>query len=156
MGGNFSFAVGRGDRLFVSETGGGAADSSAVSSYQLSESGDLSGIDSSVGTKQTAACWLVLTHNGSYLYTANAGSASISAFRVGPGCSLQLLTPSGSTASTGAHPADMALSHDGRFLFSLNNGDGTLPAFAIQPHGGLQSIGSLTGLPTASAGLAAW
>lgn len=155
-GGNFGFAVGRGNRLFVSEAAGGAADSSAVSSYQLSESGDLSVIDSSVGTKQTAACWLVLTHNGSYIYTANAGSASISGFRVGPGGSLQLLTSSGIAASTGAHPADMALSHDGHFLFSLNNGDGTLSAFAVQPDGGLQSIGSLSGLPTTSAGLAAW
>jgi 6-phosphogluconolactonase (cycloisomerase 2 family) len=130
------------------------ADSSAVSSYQLSESGDPSVVGSSV--RHQADRWLVLTCNGSYLYTANAGNASISGFRVGPGVSLQLLNPSGITASTGAHPVDMALSHDDHFPFSLNDGDGTLSAFAIQPHGGFQSIGSLTGLPTTSAALAAW
>jgi 6-phosphogluconolactonase (cycloisomerase 2 family) len=155
-GGNFGFVVGRGNQLFVSEAAGGAANGSAVSSYQLSQSGDLSVVDSSVGTRQTAACWLVLTYDGSYTYTANAGSATISGFRVAPGGSLQLLTPSGITASTGAHPADMALSHDGQLLFSLNNGDGTLSAFAVQRDGGLHPIGSLSGLPTTSAGLAAW
>lgn len=155
-GGNFGFAVGRGNRLFISEAAGGAAGASAVSSYHLSDSGNLSLIDSSVGTKQTAACWLVLSHNESYLYTANAGSASLSGFRVGPGGSVQLLTPSGITATTGAHPADMALSHDGHLLFSLDNGNGMVNAFAVQPDGGLQSIGSLSGLLTTSAGLAAW
>ena len=35
-----------------------------------------------VPTEQTAACWLVLTYDGRYVYTANAGSASISGFSV--------------------------------------------------------------------------
>ena len=129
---------------------------SAVSSYQLSDAGDLTVIDSSASTKQTAACWLVLSYDGHFVYTANAGSASLSGFRVQPPGSLKLLHASGASATTGAHPADMSFSHDGRRLFSLNNGDGTISGFMVKPNGELGADGSLGGLPNTSAGLAAW
>jgi 6-phosphogluconolactonase (cycloisomerase 2 family) len=152
----FGFAVGRGDRIFVSEADAGAADASSVSSYNLKETGALSVISAKVATQQTAACWLVLTDNGSYAYTANAGSATISGFRVSPNGSLELLQKEGFPATTGMHPADMAFSHDGLELFSLNNGDGTVSAFGIKANGSLKPMSGLTGLPTTSAGLAAW
>jgi len=152
----FGFAVGRGNRLFVSEAAAGAADGSSVSSYQLSDSGRLAVISGSVPTEQTAACWLVLTYDGRYVYTANAGSASISGFRVHRNGSLELLDPSGVTGTTGAHPADMAFSHDGNTLFSLNNGDGTISAFGVKSDGSLEPMSGLSGLPTTAAGLAAW
>jgi len=60
------------------------------------------------------------------------------------------------TATTGAHPADMAFSHDGSALFSLNNGDGTISAFGVRSSGSLESMSGLSGLPTTAAGLAAW
>jgi hypothetical protein len=50
----------------------------------------------------------------------------------------------------------MAFSRDGGTLFSLGNGNGTLNAFAVKSNGELQAMGSLSGLPTTSAGLAAW
>ena len=131
-------------------------DASAVSSYQLSDAGELTVIDGSASTKQTAACWLVLTYDGRFAYTANAGSASISGFVVQTHGRLKLLDASGVTATTGAHPADMAFSHDGRRLFSLNNGDGTISGFMVKSNGELNAGGSLSGLPTTSAGLASW
>ncbi|HXP58915.1 MAG TPA: beta-propeller fold lactonase family protein, partial [Dongiaceae bacterium] len=152
----FGFAVGRGERIFVSEADAGAANKSSVSSYQLSDSGGLSVISGSVPTEQTAACWLVLTYDGRYVYTANAGSASISGFRVHDDGSLKLLDPSGVSGTTGAHPADMAFSHDGTTLFSLNNGDGSISAFGIKSDGSLKPMTGLSGLPTTTAGLAAW
>jgi 6-phosphogluconolactonase (cycloisomerase 2 family) len=152
----FGFAVGRGNRLFVSEAAMGAANGSSVSSYQLSDSGGLAVISGKVPTEQTAACWLVLTFDGRYVYAANAGSASISGFRVEGNGSLKLLDPSGVTGTTGAHPADMAFSHDGNTLFSLNNGDGTISAFGVKSDGSLEPMSGLT-LPSANgAGLAAW
>jgi 6-phosphogluconolactonase (cycloisomerase 2 family) len=152
----FGFAVGRGNRLFVSEAAAGAMNGSSVSSYQLSDSGGLAVISGKVPTEQTAACWLVLTFDGRYVYTANAGSASISGFSVEANGSLKLLNSSGVTATTGAHPADMAFSHDGRALFSLNNGDGTISAFGVESDGFLEPMSGLSGLPTTAAGLAAW
>jgi 6-phosphogluconolactonase len=152
----FGFAVGRGNRIFVSEAAAGAADASSASSYELGESGSLTVISGEVPTEQTAACWLVLTYDGSFVYTANAGSATISGFRVGANGSLELLKNSGFPAATGVHPADMAFSPNGFTLFSLNNGDGTISTFSIKSGGSLEPMKGLTGLPTTSAGLAAW
>jgi 6-phosphogluconolactonase len=53
----FGFAVGRGNRLFISEAAAGAANASSVSSYELSDSGGLAVISGKVPTEQTAACW---------------------------------------------------------------------------------------------------
>jgi 6-phosphogluconolactonase (cycloisomerase 2 family) len=152
----FGFAVGRGDRIFVSEAAAGAANASSASSYELGISGSLTDISAKVPTEQTAACWLVLTHDGNFVYTADAGSAAISGFRVGADGSLELLKNSGFPAATGQHPADMAFSPDGLTLFSLNNGDGSISAFTIKSDGSLEPLKGLTGLPTTSAGLAAW
>jgi 6-phosphogluconolactonase (cycloisomerase 2 family) len=152
----FGFAVGRGDRLFISEAAAGAPNGSSVSAYALADSGGLSVISGKVPTDQTAACWLVLTYDGNYVYTANAGSASISGFRVKSEGRLQLLDNPNLPAQTGMHPADMAFSHDGPLLFSLNNGDGTISAFGVNSDGGLEPKSGLSGLPTTSAGLAAW
>ena len=113
-------------------------------------------ISGKVPTEQTAACWLVLTHDGRYVYTANAGSASISGFRVHSNGSLELLGNPGLPAKTGMHPADMAFSHDGHALLSLNNGDGTISAFCVDSDGSLDARSGLSGLPTTSAGLAVW
>ena len=152
----FGFAVGRGDRLFVSEAAAGAPDGSSVSSYALSDTGGLDVISGKVPTEQTAACWLVLTYDGRYVYTANAGSATISGFQVRRDGSLELLDNPSLPATTGKHPADMAFGQAGQLLFSLNNGDGSISAFAIEPNGGLEPKSGLTGLPTTTAGLAGW
>jgi 6-phosphogluconolactonase (cycloisomerase 2 family) len=152
----FGFAVGRGDQLFISEAAAGAPNGSSVSSYALANSGSLAVISGKVPTEQTAACWLVLTYDGHYVYTANAGSASISGFQVNWDGSLKLLANASLPAKTGMHPADMAFSQDGHVLFSLNNGDGSISAFGVESDGGLQPQSGLSGLPTTSAGLAGW
>ncbi len=156
LGGNFGFAVGRGNRLYVTEAAGGAANGSAVSAYALSDSGGLTVVDGSVSTKQTAACWLALTFDNRFLYTANAGSATVSGFSVQQDGSLELLNSSGVSGSTGAHPADMAFSHDGRTLFVLDNGSGMISAFGLGMDGALAAKTGLSGLPTTAAGLAGW
>jgi 6-phosphogluconolactonase (cycloisomerase 2 family) len=152
----FGFAVGRENRLFVSEAAGGAVNASSASSYDVSETGDLAVISGSALTHQTAACWLMISRNGRYAYTANAGSGSISGFRVSHDGSLQLLDADGQTGLTGngSHPTDMVESRDGRFLYSLNNGNGTVSAFHALPNGSLCPLMVVTGLPTSSAGLA--
>jgi 6-phosphogluconolactonase (cycloisomerase 2 family) len=153
----FGFAVGRSDRIFVSEANAGVANGSSASSYTVSDTGDLEVISGAVPTEQSAACWLTLSHDGRFIYTANAASGTMSGFSVAPDGALQLLDPNGVTAVTGAgsHPADMAESHDGRFLFALANGNGTLGAFHVTVSGSLQSLGFKGGIPTSAAGLAA-
>jgi 6-phosphogluconolactonase len=152
----FGFDVGRQGRVFVSEAAGGAANASSASSYEVSEDGDLAVISGAVLTEQTAACWLIASHDERFVYTANAGSGSISGFRVGHRGSLELLDADGQTGLTGdgSHPADMAQSCDGRFLYSLNNGNGTISAFRVKSDGSLQPLMVVSGLPTSAAGLA--
>jgi 6-phosphogluconolactonase len=147
----FGFDVGHENWLFVSEAPG-----STASSYEISENGDLAVISGSVPTHQAAACWLLAARNGRFIYTANAGSGTISGFRVDNDGSLHLLDQNGATGSTGSgsHPTDMAQSRDGRFLYSLNNGNGTISAFATHPNGSLSALMTVSGLSTSAAGLA--
>jgi 6-phosphogluconolactonase len=152
----FGFDVGWKDRVFVSEAVGGMPNASSASSYDLNRDGDLEVISGAVPTHQTAACWLKVSQDGRFAYTANAGSGTISGFQIAHDGSLELLNPSGVTGvtGTGSHPTDMAQSQDGRFLYSLNNGNGTISAFVVKPDGSLEPIAGATGLPTSSAGLA--
>jgi len=152
----FGFAVGRNDRIFVSEASG-VPNGSSASSYRISEAGDLAVISATVPTEQQAACWLTLARDEHFAYTANAGSGSISGFSVAPDGTLHLLAPNGVTAVTGlgSHPVDLAASRDGRFLFALANGNGTLASFHVTSRGSLQSLGFASGIPASAAGLAA-
>jgi 6-phosphogluconolactonase len=149
----FGFAVGRRNRIFVSN----AASPSSMSSYEISEDGDVEAISNAVPTGQNAACWLVLTDDNRFAYTANAGSGSISGYRVDRHGNLQLLDADGRTGVTGdgSHPIDMAFSIDGQFLYSLNSGNGTISAFRVGADGSLQGLGNLNGISTAASGLAA-
>ena len=83
----FGFAFDRRNRLFVSEAAGGAAHGSTTSSYRFDDDAPARPlvVSPAVATTQTAACWLVVTANGRYAYTANAGSSSVSSFHIGKG-----------------------------------------------------------------------
>jgi 6-phosphogluconolactonase len=152
----FGFAVGRDDRLFVSEAAG-VPNGSSASSYNLSDSGDLELITGPVATEQQAACWLTLSHDQHFAYTANAASGTISAFGIDPDGGLHLLPANGISGVTGmgSHPVDMSVSRDGRSLFALANGNGTLGTFQVRSNGELGAHWFATGLPTSAAGLAA-
>ena len=153
----FGFAVGKDSRIFVSEANGGAADGSSVSSYEVSDNGDLAGISISVPTTESAACWVVLTRDQRFAYTSNTGSGTISGYRVNGDGKLKLLNADGITGTTGAgsKPIDMALSRNGRFLYSLNTGSHTISAFRVNANGSLQALSGLSGLPAGANGLAA-
>ena len=152
----FGFAVGRAG-IFVSEANGGAADASSVSSYEVSDEGNLASISASVATTETAACWVVLTCNEHFAYTSNTGSGTLSGYRVTRDGSLQSLNADGITGTTGAgsKPTDLALSLGSRYLYSLNSGNGTFSAFRVNESGSLQPLPGLSGIPAGANGLAA-
>jgi 6-phosphogluconolactonase len=150
----FGFAFGHRSRLFVSEASGGAPDASAVSSYEFDD-GAAQAITSSAPTTETAACWLVVTNNGRYLYVTNTGSGSVSGFAIGQDGTLALLNADGRTGTTGPGPIDAAFSQNSRYLYTLNSGNGTVTIFRVHADGSLSSIDTVTGLPLSSNGLAA-
>jgi 6-phosphogluconolactonase (cycloisomerase 2 family) len=153
----FGFSFDPHGRLIVSEAFGGAPEASAVSSYAVSSDGVLSVISASVGTTETAACWIIVTPGGRFAYTTNTASGSISGYAVAPDGSLSLLDDDGVTGVTGmgSGPIDLALSRDGRFLYSLNSGNGTLSGFHVAADGRLLSIGTVAGIPGGANGLVA-
>jgi 6-phosphogluconolactonase len=150
----FGFAFDKREHLIVSEAFGGAADASAVSSYEVDD-GVIDPITPSAATTETAACWIVLTKNGRFTYTSNTGSGSISGYRIGREGDLTLLGADGRTGLTGPGPIDMALTGNSHFLYSLNSGDETISGFRVGSDGSLTPLGGATGLPDGANGLAA-
>ena len=151
----FGFAFDRRGHALVSEAFGGAAGASAVSSYGFGVPTPASPavISASVGTTQTAACWVVVTPNGRYAYVTNTGSGTISSYAVQKSGQLTLAQPVAATA--GAGPIDAALSASGGHLFVLNSGSRSISSFSVAKDGSLANPGSVSGLPVGANGLAA-
>lgn len=154
----FGFAFAREDYLVVSEAFGGAPNGSAASSYRLNKDGNLNLISASEPTHQTAACWTVVTPDGKYAYTANAGSSSITGYQVSSQGKLIQLNPlNGLTGSmvAGSGPQDMAISQDGKYLYVVDVRIGQIAAFQIGQNGQLSPLGEFGSLPAGIVGLAA-
>jgi 6-phosphogluconolactonase len=153
----FGFAFGKRDHLFVSEAFAGVENASATSSYDTGRQGVLTTISASVGTNQSAACWVVVTPNGRFAYVTNTGSGSISGYAIDFDGTIELLDADGRTALTGdgSAPIDMALTDSGRFLYSLNSGTNSLGAFRVHSDGSLTPLPFSGGLPSGANGLAA-
>jgi 6-phosphogluconolactonase len=147
----FGFDFDNRGHLLVSNASGSA------SSYSIGDDGRAAVISGAVATHQGAPCWLVASKNGRYAYTANAGGGTISGFSVGRDGTLALLDPNGATADLGpgSHPLDEAVSNDGRFLYNLTDGRQAVTGFRIAEDGSLASVGSIGGLPSGAAGIAA-
>lgn len=101
-----------------------------------------------------AACWIAITPNGEYAYCANAGSGTISGFRIEHDGSLVALDDDGRTGVTGegSLPGDMVISSDGHNLYVLNVGSQTVGAFDVQPGRGLTPLSSAGGVPSSALG----
>ena len=141
--------------LAVTEAFGGAVDGSATSTYTINPNGTLTVISASAPTTETAACWIVATNNGKFVYATNAGSASVSGYSVRQGA-LTLLDPDGKTATTGAGPADVAITQNSQTLYTLNGGAHTITAFSVsQSTGDLAIAAPAVTVPTGVVGLAA-
>ena len=153
----FGFAFGKRDQIFVSEAAGGVPDASSMSSYLLERDGTIQVVNSAVPTTETAACWVVVTRDGRFAYTTNAGSGTVSGYRIAFDGTILLLDADGVTGVTGAGsaPIDMALSNNGRYLFTLNGGNNTIGAFRVHADGSLSPLPGAGGIPPGANGLAA-
>lgn len=151
----FGFAFDRRGNALVSEAFGGASNASAVSSYRFDNAAPAQPIvvSSSVGTTQTAACWVVVTPNSRYAYVTNTGSGTISSYAVTRAGKLTLVQ--GIAATSGAGPIDAAISASGRSLYVLNGRANTIASFSIGSDASLTNPGTAAGLPIGANGLAA-
>jgi 6-phosphogluconolactonase (cycloisomerase 2 family) len=143
----FGFDFFKNDVIVVSEAAGGAVSSYAVRSQSLNL------ITGPVATTQAAPCWVVVSPDHRFAFSANAGSASISSLRIAQDGSLSLIQPVAGSLTAG--PLDMAFSRNGRFLYAVSPNAGTVTAFALQSDGSLVKLGALGSLPRSVYGLAA-
>jgi 6-phosphogluconolactonase len=124
----------------------------ALSSYTLSPLGLLHPISLQVPDSRAAPCWIVVTSDGKYAFTANAHDGTISSYSVGAGGNLTLIK------SVAAGPVavpllDLALSNDNQYLYGVDAG--STVAYRIGPGGSLTPMADAAG-KTAGQGLAAW
>src|SRR5438132_1113850 len=126
---------------------------SAAASYELSKDGTLTAVSRSVPTTQAAACWVAVTKDGRYAFTANAASDSISAFSVDKDGALTLVFAQ-AAHSTGAHTTDMALTENSRYLYANDGGTHMISAFRVGADGSLTRLPGVT-TPVGASGLAA-
>ena len=150
----FAFVPGN-EIMMVSEAFGGASGAGAASSYMLGPPSTLTPISTSVPDHNTAPCWVVITRNGSFAFTSNTASATISAYSIDAMGNLTLTTPNGVSAQTGQSPTDLALGPHDTYLFVLNLKSRTIGAYAVGSGGTLTSARGARGLPAHALGLAA-
>jgi 6-phosphogluconolactonase (cycloisomerase 2 family) len=151
----FGFAFDQRNNLIVSEAVGGAPNASAVSSYIAALNGTLDVVSASVPDMQTAACWIVITNSGRYVYTTNTGSGVASSYTLDANGTLTLLNSVAANLGATSFPIDMALNNSSRYLYVHAAGLQTVEAFSVAPDGSLTSIDSAGGLPLGAQGIAA-
>jgi 6-phosphogluconolactonase (cycloisomerase 2 family) len=148
----FGFAFDRRDHLIVSE-----ATVSAASSYRFDESAPATPVlvSPSIVNGQVAACWVVVTPDGRFAYTANAGASSISSYRIDRSGRIDLSDAVAASTGNGAGVLDMAVSTGGRYLYAVAPGSLAIVSFTVDFDGSLKATGAASGLPAGNAGLAA-
>ncbi len=142
----FGFAFTRDGFVLNAEAFFAADNASAVSSYAVDDSGAFQVISASVGTQQTAACWVAITQSGAFAYTTNNGSNTVSGYAIDGGGAITLLDADGVSAPTGDQPTDLTTLGDSA-LFILNSTYGSVGVYAIDVDGGLELLQIVDGLP---------
>ncbi|HLL07274.1 MAG TPA: beta-propeller fold lactonase family protein [Nocardioidaceae bacterium] len=146
-------------QVVVAEAFNAAPRASAASLYRVSTNGNMEVRSSSVRNHQTDACWIVVTDDNKYAFTANFGSGTISSYRFTPTGRLRLKDGKAAFLGLLSQPVDLALSTRSRYLYLLLRGEGAVAAFAVGEHGNLRRMGvTRGGLPVndGASGLAAY
>ncbi|MGI8826155.1 MAG: lactonase family protein [Chloroflexota bacterium] len=128
-------------QLYVSNAHAGA-NLGSISAYNVTARGVLDPIGASPYlNKQTASCWVEITHDGRYLFTVDTASSAISRYRIGEDGGLSLLGSTVFNDPTGLGPFDARLDPAGRNLYVVDNGLDMVSGFAVDE-------GTLTELPS--------
>jgi len=134
------------NQLFVTNAHNGAG-LGTVSTFNDSWNGTLSSIGTSpFADSQTAPCWLIISHDGQYLFAINTGSGTISRYSIAWNGTLTLLGSTNVAAGGGVGGTDPGLTPDGRYLYVDEAGIDAVGMFAV-------SGGSLTELASSPVAL---
>lgn len=118
--------------LLVSEAG-----PNALSSYTVAADGVLTVISGSVLNNQKATCWVSVLPQGKHAYTSNAGSGTITDYRINDDGSLSVVESIPSTPQRTGAPLDSVIDRSGQNFYVLNGNEGSISAFKIDRNGHL-------------------
>ena len=148
----FGFDFGRDEAMVVSNAAGGAAGAGSATSYHINANGIPHAVNGAIPDEQAAPCWVATTKFGRFAFVSNTGSNSISSYYIAPGGKLFLVYKA--AASTDNSPADIVVAKNNYNVYALTAKSGTIGEFHRKFFGGLESIGSVSGLPAGTTGLA--
>ncbi|MEJ7706943.1 MAG: beta-propeller fold lactonase family protein [Nocardioidaceae bacterium] len=141
----FSLAFRNNNQLLVAESFNAADAASAVSSYRVSQKGELNVVSGSIRNRQTDSCWVVITKDDRYAFVANFGSGTISSYRFSSSGEVRLLEGKAAFLGLLSQPVDLDLAANSQYLYLLLRGTGAVASFKIQDDGGLSSLGVTKG-----------
>ena len=142
----------------------------SASSYRVTSDGQLEPISKAVPSGETAACWIRFTPDGQFAFSVNAGSGSISTYRLSAEGELSLV--SAITVDTGGPfslPIDADITADGKFLYVAAALDGlngvprlplplhvgNMQVYRVGSNGSLTLVSKTTGVPFTTEGVVA-
>jgi 6-phosphogluconolactonase (cycloisomerase 2 family) len=141
--GPFGAALLSSGALLVSEAN--PSGTGALTSYSIGAGGALGIVSGSIGNSQLATCWVAVRPNGSFAFTSNTGSSTISSYDVLSGNQLALIQGVASTLEgPSSGPIDLAVCPCGGFLYVLDGGIGAITILHIESDGSLTRIGAAT------------
>ena len=148
----FGFDFGRDGFMVVSNAAGGAAGAGSATSYRIGGNGVPHDVNGAVPSGQAAPCWVATTAFGRFAFVSNTGSNTISSYYVAPGGRLFLVDKAAVT--TGEAPADIVVAKNNYHVYALNSKAGSIGEYHRKFLGGLETIGTVSGLALSTTGLA--
>lgn len=147
--GPFGFSFDSRGNLITTLFVGGPNLTSAVGSFAIHPDGTLVPITRNLPNGEGDSCWI--ENNGTYAYSANYGTGTISSYVIHGDGSLELLDsragitddlPSDCIGKIqGSTPLDLRITPDGHFLYNILPGSGAIAAWRINGDGSLEKIG---------------
>ncbi|KFZ19496.1 hypothetical protein V502_03624 [Pseudogymnoascus sp. VKM F-4520 (FW-2644)] len=158
----FAATFGADGHLFVIESGLPVLGNAAVSSYSVDDtSGALLPVTRSEKNFQTDGCWIQVTPNGKFAYTANFVSGTISSYYVASSGAVTIKENAAADLGPESNVVDLAITLCGDFIYNLLRGTGAVAGWSIGADGALTSVGTFDAkgdIPVANgaSGLAAY
>ncbi len=154
--GPYGFAFTGYDTIVVSEAAGSTGTAGlgmydgTLTSYVLSDQGNLRTVSGSMPTYGAAPCWVAISNNG-FVYTSDAHEGTISTFSITGPATLTLT--SSLEAKLNIPTLDLAFSKNSQYLYALNGG--SITGFKVYSDGSLWQVTTVSSVPGSAAGLAA-
>ncbi len=147
----FGFDFGRDDFMIVSNAAGGAPGAGSATSYRIGGNGAPHDVNGAIPNDQGAPCWVATTKFGRFAFVTNTGSNTISSYYVAPGGYLFLVEKAAVT--TGNSPTDIVVAKNNYNVYEINAKSGSIGEYHRKFFGGLEAVGTVSGLPLSTTGL---